>query len=609
MISSTRFAFSFLISFWALFLIGSNINAQVTENFETGSKNSYEADEVNLSSGTWLFEDALLSGSSGDRVRDDRAARIRNGFIQMQFDAEEGAAIISFWGANSGFSGDGDGEVQVYFSTDEGGTWSALGDPISLTEASTLEYYEVPADIEDSVRFRLEKTNGGRINIDDITIEPYTELEDGPSLMVGIGNRDLEEGDLLELPSGNTGEVREIEFSIKNNGDETLQVEAIDLSTGAPFSLQSASVSELSSRESAFISIRFQSDEHGRFRDRITISSNDPDQPEFELMVEAFAISDDVIIPISEARVAPFGTRVKVAGRVTVADEFDGPVFFQDETAGIAAFYGPLIDQAERGDSIHVSGPLTEFNPISGPEGDFLLQIASTNGENEITFEVQEADTLHPEPKIVSISEMKSEQIEGSLVLIENAQFSSQGVFQGDRNYRISDSTGTGTVRIDADATTLAGARIPSGSVNITGVVDQFDGTYQLKPRDPEDVNTEGSSYEGEDQPKTETFDVVTWNIEWFGDSGRGPDDEDLQLKNVLEVIRTIDADLYAFQEIADEARFKALDDSLDQFRGFVANYGQSLKTAYLFRYSVIDSVDSGLLTEQQDGTTWAGGR
>jgi endonuclease/exonuclease/phosphatase family metal-dependent hydrolase/uncharacterized protein YdeI (BOF family) len=252
---------------------------------------------------------------------------------------------------------------------------------------------------------------------------------------------------------------------------------------------------------------------------------------------------------------------------------------------------------------------LTEFNPIGGPEGDFLRQIASASGENEISFEIQETDTLNPEPKVVSISEMKSEQIEGSLVLIENVTFSSQGVFQGDRNYTFSDSTGTGTVRIDGDATSLAGARIPSGRVNITGVVDQFDGTYQLKPRDPEDVNTEESSYPGEDQPKTETFDVVTWNIEWFGDSGRGPDDEDLQLRNVLEVVRTIDADLYAFQEIADEARFEALDDSLDQFRGFIANFSQNQKTAYLFRHSVIDSLDSGLLREQQEGFDWAGGR
>ena len=294
-----RFTNRFLISLWALFLLGTTLNAQVTENFEIGSKNSYEADEVNLSSGVWLFDEALISGSTGDRVRDDRAARIRDGFIQMQFDAEEGAGIISFWGANSGFSGDGDGEVQVYFSTNDGVTWSTLGDPISLTETSSLEYYEVPADIEDPVRFRLEKTSGGRINIDDITIEPYTELEDGPSLVVESGSRGLEEGDLLKLTSGNTGQVREIEFSIRNNGDETLQLEAIELSTGAPFSLQGASVSELSSRESAFISIRFQSDEHGRFIDQITISSNDPDQPEFELMIEAFAISDDVIIPIS----------------------------------------------------------------------------------------------------------------------------------------------------------------------------------------------------------------------------------------------------------------------------------------------------------------------
>ncbi|MDZ7719349.1 MAG: T9SS type A sorting domain-containing protein [Balneolaceae bacterium] len=108
---------------------------------------------------------------------------------------------------------------------------------------------------------------------------------------------------------------------------------------------------------------------------------------------------------------------------------------------------------------------------------------------------------------------------------------------------------------------------------------------------------------------KDSTFDVVTWNIEWFGDSERGPDNDQLQLQNVIEVIRTIDADLYAFQEIVNKPLFFALRDSLEGFSGFFASYVQQQKTAYLFRTSVIDSLDSGLLEAQQDEDDWAGGR
>lgn len=108
---------------------------------------------------------------------------------------------------------------------------------------------------------------------------------------------------------------------------------------------------------------------------------------------------------------------------------------------------------------------------------------------------------------------------------------------------------------------------------------------------------------------KDSTFDVVTWNIEWFGSSTNGPEDIELQLNNVIKVVETLDADLYAFQEIVDKPLFFALNDSLENYSGFYASYSQSQKTAYLFKTSVIDSLDSGLLEAQQNEADWAGGR
>lgn len=111
------------------------------------------------------------------------------------------------------------------------------------------------------------------------------------------------------------------------------------------------------------------------------------------------------------------------------------------------------------------------------------------------------------------------------------------------------------------------------------------------------------------DISKDSTFDVVTWNVEWFGSKEFGPEDEALQMSNVIEVIKTMDADLYALQEVVDKPLFFAMDDSLENYHGFYAAYTQSQKTAYLFKTSVIDSLDSGLLEAQQNEDDWAGGR
>ncbi|NBC26082.1 MAG: T9SS type A sorting domain-containing protein, partial [Bacteroidetes bacterium] len=193
-------------------------------------------------------------------------------------------------------------------------------------------------------------------------------------------------------------------------------------------------------------------------------------------------------------------------------------------------------------------------------------------------------------------------------VTVNAVSFDQSGVFQGGTNYDISDFSGSAELRIDQNASDLVNASIPEEPLSITGVVEQFDGVFQLKPRDSQDIQIEVQEPVGEDVPKDKTFDVVTWNIEWFGNSGNGPDDLDLQTNNVLTVIRTIDADLYALQEIASEERFFALVDSLDGYSGFWADYiTQDQKMAYIYRSSVIDSVTSGALEAGQVAADWAG--
>ncbi len=73
--------------------------------------------------------------------------------------------------------------------------------------------------------------------------------------------------------------------------------------------------------------------------------------------------------------------------------------------------------------------------------------------------------------------------------------------------------------------------------------------------------------------PRTETFDVITWNIEWFGDTSRGPE-PNLQFKNVTQIIDSLQPDLIGVQEIYSSEQFERLLDSLDYYDGFITNYG-----------------------------------
>lgn len=69
-----------------------------------------------------------------------------------------------------------------------------------------------------------------------------------------------------------------------------------------------------------------------------------------------------------------------------------------------------------------------------------------------------------------------------------------------------------------------------------------------------------------------ETFDVATWNLEWFGSVGNGPADEALQLANVRAVIAGADVDLWSVQEVVDERHFAELLDGLPGYAGLLAD-------------------------------------
>ncbi|MDQ1167263.1 T9SS type A sorting domain-containing protein [Flavobacterium sp. SORGH_AS_0622] len=74
-------------------------------------------------------------------------------------------------------------------------------------------------------------------------------------------------------------------------------------------------------------------------------------------------------------------------------------------------------------------------------------------------------------------------------------------------------------------------------------------------------LNKQIGSLTGSSLPKADTFDVVTYNLEFFGapTSAYGPSDKPLQLENVAKVMNKLDADVYVVQEVSSDAQIDAL--------------------------------------------------
>lgn len=74
-------------------------------------------------------------------------------------------------------------------------------------------------------------------------------------------------------------------------------------------------------------------------------------------------------------------------------------------------------------------------------------------------------------------------------------------------------------------------------------------------------LNKQVGSLTGSSLPKADTFDVVTYNLEFFGapTAAYGPTNKTLQLDNVATVMNKLDADVYVVQEVSSDAQIDNL--------------------------------------------------
>ncbi|WP_108868012.1 DUF5689 domain-containing protein [Aquimarina aquimarini] len=260
-------------------------------------------------------------------------------------------------------------------------------------------------------------------------------------------------------------------------------------------------------------------------------------------------------ISIREARATVVGTAVTITGVLTVTDSFRGPAFIQDETGGIAIFDDQIQANAalKVGDSVTITGIRATFND--------QIQISTVT---EVVHNGLPQNPITP----IDITLAALANHPGELVRVLQPAFPNPGdILFGNSNFTLTDTSGSGQLRIDNDVASVVGKEQPVTCSEITGVVGRYRDFFQLLPRQSSDIPCAVEFIPPGDTvgyPKEDTFDVVAWNIEWFGDEnnspvGQNPLSDAIQRDSTATVLKKLNADVYAVEEIADDTLFAEL--------------------------------------------------
>lgn len=177
---------------------------------------------------------------------------------------------------------------------------------------------------------------------------------------------------------------------------------------------------------------------------------------------------------VLDARSYGVGQTVTVTAVATNGSELGSIRYMQDNTAGIAA-YGSSLSGVNRGDSITVTGQISDF---SG-----LMEISP------VTNVVNHGPAVIPVVALQIPITSASEALEAELIQVQNVTFVQTGNFAGNTTYQVTDGTNNFDVRVN-NGTNMVGTAIPTGAVSVTGPEGQFNANYQIVPRDLNDIVT-----------------------------------------------------------------------------------------------------------------------
>jgi len=183
------------------------------------------------------------------------------------------------------------------------------------------------------------------------------------------------------------------------------------------------------------------------------------------------------ITPISDVQstgdASPMvGQEVTIAGRVTANFDYSFYLQTNDATRSGINVYNTLF-RGKPGDSLVVRGTISEYNN--------LTEIGDIN----YTY------NFHDQKEVSSTtltSADLNEDYEGMLVTLKNVHFEKAGqTMNANTSFTFTDSNGSGVIFISSGSR-LMGKPLPTYNVDLTGIVEQYKNTYQLIPRNMDDL-------------------------------------------------------------------------------------------------------------------------
>ncbi len=197
----------------------------------------------------------------------------------------------------------------------------------------------------------------------------------------------------------------------------------------------------------------------------------------FTLLLLVFAVfQSNAQQSIADARRLSEGQTATVTGIVTNGSELGAIRYIQDKTGGIAIYDETKLNSVKRGDSITVTGEISEYNN--------LLEITEISSPT-----IHTSGNKLPAPKILTIDEI-GEDYEGQLIQINSIEIeNANGTFDGGKNYNFTNNSKTGIFRINTGSP-IVGQVIPTGKTDLISICSQYSFSsndtrsgYQLLPR------------------------------------------------------------------------------------------------------------------------------
>ncbi len=314
---------------------------------------------------------------------------------------------------------------------------------------------------------------------------------------------------------------------------------------------------------STTVYVRLKGTTQGNFTGNITHTSTDAASQ--NITVSGLVAAVTGLTPIATAKGLTDNTVVTVEGRLTVTSQYGGKlVYVQDATGGLAVFANNTAiypNNWQIGDSVRVTGPIVTFSGKREILDPTLVTIVTGQTNKPVTPSVIAADKLNVN--------------EGRLVTINNAGFiNTSGNFAGAQNYSFATCSNLlGVFRINNSVNNLVGTTIPKTIQNLTGVVENFNGSYQILPRFTTDLSAAASQCDisgalcnpaavvipDSNINFNTTLDVVAWNIEWFGNLTQTPANDTLQINNVKCALDKLKSDIMVLVEVCDTNKLRAI--------------------------------------------------